>query len=211
MFILYHLPISSSTRLEAEVFEDALAVHQLLGHDARNSEHGQTAILQLLSGEGVEGLWTGRLQAQRIEAKVAVHVAGLEVGEELSLLLTLLRGLPAEKDVLALDESNAEEDSDPEVGDQVIRLLELVDGRAGDLSFEKRVKALSDQDSNECQHADAAVLELSLAELLQVSLANALGETKGIEESHRRKSSDDSIRAHLKLLAAADSRWKMEG
>ena len=85
------------------------------------------------------------------------------------------------------DDGDTERHQHPEVGEDVVSLLELVDGGAADLTVEKRVEVLSHQDAEGGNHAYSAVLELGLADLLHLAISLIGGNTQRIKESDRRE------------------------
>mmetsp|Transcript_28355 Transcript_28355/g.40376 ORF Transcript_28355/g.40376 Transcript_28355/m.40376 type:complete len:212 (+) Transcript_28355:140-775(+) len=191
--------------LGQQVLQHALAVHQLLCHDARHTQHGQAAVLQLLRAQLIEGRLVRGLQAQRIETQVAVHVVGLQLRYACLLSIGLRSRLPSCQDVLALDQSHEEQHTHPEVRHQVVSLLELVDRWACDLAVEQRIEALSNQDAQESKHRHTAVLQLRLANLLDFACGLSGRQTKRIEESNRRKGTNESLGTHGKSCLVVSS------
>lgn len=64
---------------EAKVLQDTFAVDKLLGDDACNAKHGKAAVVKLSRAESVEFLGISGLQAKRVESKIAVDIALLEL------------------------------------------------------------------------------------------------------------------------------------
>lgn len=165
--------------------EDGLASDELLGDDAGDADHGEAAVVELLGANSIECIGVSGLEAKRIEAKVAVDVVGLELGDTGSALVGVDRGLPADDNVLALNQRDDEHDDLPEVAEDGVSLLELVDSRARDLAVKQGVEVLADKDADEGKHGNAAVLELSLAELLDLTSSSARSKGERIEVTKR--------------------------
>ena len=162
--------------------KDLLASHQLLGDHACNAKHGKAAVLELLGAHGVEGIGISGLEAEGIEAQVTVDVVLLQVGHGgLGVAgVGLVGSLPASDDRLALNQGDEEQHELPEVAVDVVSLLELVDGGAGDLAIEEGVHELTHDEPEGGDHGHTAVLELGLADLLDVSGGLAVGQADGI-------------------------------
>ena len=165
--------------------ESRLVGDELLGDDTGHADHGKSAVVELLGAHHVEGGGVGGLEVERVEAEVAVDVVLLEVGDARASGVGLIGALPADDDVLTLHQSDGEEHDLPEVGEDGVGLLELVDGGAGDLSVEERVEVLSDEHAEEGEHAHTAVLELGFTDLLHLSGGLVGREGEGIEVSQR--------------------------
>lgn len=54
--------------------EDSLAVNQLLCDESSSGKHCQATILELLRADDAEFFRIGGLEAQRIEAKITLHI-----------------------------------------------------------------------------------------------------------------------------------------
>ena len=54
--------------------EDGLAINQLLCDESSSGKHCQTTILELLRANDAEFFRVGGLEAQRIEAKITLHI-----------------------------------------------------------------------------------------------------------------------------------------
>lgn len=61
----------------------------------------------------------------------------------------------------ALEGAEDEDDDLPELGKDLLNLLEVAEGGAADLAAEKRVPLLGDEPANGGEHGDAAVGDLS--------------------------------------------------
>ena len=149
--------------------KSGLVGDELLGDDSGGADHGESSVVQLLGAHLIEGGGVGGLQVERIKAKVTVDVGVLKVGDTSVSGVGLIGALPADDDVLTLHQGDGEEDDLPEVGEDGVGLLELVDGGAHDLPVEEWVEVLPHEHAEEGEHAHATVLELCLADLLHFS------------------------------------------
>ena len=177
--------------LAGEVLNDSLSINQLLGHESSSSNHGKTAILEFLGLKGKELSRVLRLQAKRIKSKVTRDV-GLPQHTRL-VKGDILWFLPSNLGTLSLSTSNSSSKEDPE---DRVHLRDVSDGRARDLSIEQEclaLNSLSNQESQDSQHTDTSVGELSLAVSLQSWLISLGTKSKRIKEANRLQGSRDSV------------------
>merc|ERR1719324_1887147 len=140
-----------------EVSRDDLAVDELLRDEARDREHGEAAVLQLLRGHHLELRRIGRLEAERIEADVTRVVV---VREEAVAPGALLRRLhPAVERAVELRERDGEGEALEEDGVDGADLVEVADRRADVLVGldEEEVRALLREKAEDGEHAHAAL------------------------------------------------------
>jgi len=155
---------------------------ELLADDASNGNHGKTAVVDLLGADSLQVVGSGRLEAQGIELEVAGRVVILEAGNG---PLRGAGGVPALDDVEALDGKGEADDVGRPGVEEALGLLVLEDGKGlGDLGAEEEIELLTEQDAEEGEHGNTAVLELALLELLEV-LGVGGRETNGVEITQR--------------------------
>ena len=101
----------------------------------------------------------------------------------------LLSRLPRSDDGLHLGHGNEPHNTERENGGEGLGLLELVDGRASDLSIEKESSGLANEDAKEGNHGNTAVLALGLgegSEDLNIKIISVgTGKIKRIKEAQR--------------------------
>jgi hypothetical protein len=169
--------------LQRKVLEDSLAINKLLCHEPSGGEHGKTAVLEFLGANRGELNGVGRLEAKGIEANVTRGVVGTEKTRLVNRGIT--RSNPSVLSTVELDLGNAQNKDDPERSRD---LREVGDGGSlnGGIEEERRsLNLFANKESDNGQHGNASMGELSLAVTLEGVVISLRGEAKGIEESHR--------------------------
>mmetsp|Transcript_14759 Transcript_14759/g.33910 ORF Transcript_14759/g.33910 Transcript_14759/m.33910 type:complete len:252 (+) Transcript_14759:204-959(+) len=161
------------------------ASDSLLHHHARDGNHREAAVVELLGLHLLELRRVDRLEAERVEAVVARRVVLLD-GPALDV-----RVLERREDREDLDDGDSEDDDGPEGLER--RLLESVERAAIDLAAEERVEGLGERVAESGQHGNPAVLDLDLAVEADLALGRsallvAVGaEASRVEEAQRRR------------------------
>jgi hypothetical protein len=173
------------------MLKDSLSVGKLLSQEASSGEHGKTAVLEFLGLHLEELGRVGRLQAKRIEAEVSRQIiiakkSGLADGDILGLD-------PADGGTLLLSGTDGNRQSNPEANGD---LGQVSDGRASNLGVEEERRSLdllADEETDNGKHGNTSVGKLSLAVTLEGGLIGLLGESEGVEKSHRGKGTGDGV------------------
>lgn len=168
-----------------------LSVHDLLGGDAGNGKHGKSPVLQLLSLDPL--LFSGLLG---VPAKgVPAKVTRLDIVPKASSALQALglgTGLPFSEDVVGLNEGAAQDEEFAKLGELLVQQVEVADG--GAINAKGVLQQLLSQQANRGEHANTAVLDLSLAVLAERGSVLANGQTNGVEEASRGDSTGQASR-----------------
>ena len=173
------------------MLKDSLSVSKLLSQETSGGKHGKTSVLEFLSLHLEELSRVGGLKAKRIETDVSGHVviakkSGLADGD-------ILGFDPANGGTLLLSGTNGNGEGDPESNGD---LGQVSDGRAGNLGVEKERRSLNllaDEETDDGKHADTSVGKFSLTVTLEGGLIGLLGESEGVEKSHRGKGTGDGV------------------
>ena len=168
--------------------DEVETVDELLGDHAGDGDHGDAAVVDLLELHVVEPLGILTLgQAEGVEGVVSGGVVGLEEEE----LVRVEGVLPRLLDAVGLDgEDEGAEKAPEESGD----LLEVVDGRAGDVGVEEEGGALdllADEEAERGEHGDAAVGDLDVSVALSLAGLDAVEEAEGVESLGERGAAGD--------------------
>jgi hypothetical protein len=173
------------------VFQDTLAIDQLLGQETGGGKHAKTSILEFLCLKDSQLFRIGRLEVEGIEANVT---RGVVSTQEAGLVYRgITRGHPTVLSTVELDLGNAKRKEKPE---RSRRLEKVGDSGAlyGGIEEEGRsFDLLADKESNHSEHTNTSMGELSLTVTLEGVLISLLGEAKGIEETERGKGTWDDI------------------
>jgi hypothetical protein len=165
------------------VFQDTLAINQLLGQETSGGKHGETSILEFLGLKNLQLFRIGRLEAKGVEANVARGVVGTQ---EAGLVYgDITRGHPSELGTVELDLGNANGKNAPERS----RNLRKV-GNGGSLNggIEEEGRSfhlLTDKESKHSQHTNTSMGELGLTVTLEGVLVGLGSKAKRIEETNR--------------------------
>ena len=163
--------------------EDVQAVDQLLRDHAGDGDHRQAAVVDFLQsrfGHVFSGLVVG--QAERVKAPLARDVVVVQ-GEQLAGE----RIRPAFLDASGFQQEDGGANQAP---NQSRGLLEVVDGRTGDLRVEQERGAfnlLTNQETDGGNHGNAAVSNLRFAETLQVAAVDAFAKTEDVQAFRERR------------------------
>mmetsp|Transcript_9087 Transcript_9087/g.28144 ORF Transcript_9087/g.28144 Transcript_9087/m.28144 type:complete len:205 (+) Transcript_9087:2233-2847(+) len=171
---------ASNFRCGREVADQRLAVDELLRDHARDGDHGQAAVRQLAQAHLLKLLRVVGCQAQRVECQIARRVVVLEQPEALAVVGVV----PALLHARRLGNGHDEGDDLPEEGRHLLHLLEVADGRAGDVLVEEERAALhllAHEKADRGQHRHAAVRQLRLAVAQQPAGVGALGELERVK------------------------------
>mmetsp|Transcript_14758 Transcript_14758/g.33907 ORF Transcript_14758/g.33907 Transcript_14758/m.33907 type:complete len:241 (+) Transcript_14758:204-926(+) len=153
------------------------ASDSLLHHHARDGNHREAAVVELLGLHLLELRRVGGLEAHRIEAEVARRVVRAD-GPQLAAKWRV-EGEHRED----LDNRKEEHHRGPEGLER--RLLEGDVRRDVDRAAEERVELLSQGEAQGGEHGNAGVLQLHLAVEFDLALRRILGEAHRIEEAQR--------------------------
>jgi hypothetical protein len=182
--------------LEAEMFQDTLAINQLLCQETSGGKHAKTSILEFLCLKDLQLFRIGWFEVEGIKANVT---RGVVCTQETGLVYGgITRGHPTVLGTVELDLGDAKGKEKPERS----RRLEKV-GDSGSLygSIEEEGRSfdlLADKESNHSQHTNTSMGELGLAVTLEGVLVSFLGEAKGVEETYRGESTSDVINRVLR-------------
>ena len=163
--------------------DEVQAVNQLLGDHAGDGYHRQAAVVDFLQsrfGHVFSGLVVG--QAERVKAPLARDVVVVQ-GEQLAGE----RIRPAFLDASGFQQEDGGANQAP---NQPRGLLEVVDGRTGDLRVKQERRAFdlfADQETDGGNHRDATVRDLGFAEALQVAAVDAFAEAEDVQAFRERR------------------------
>jgi hypothetical protein len=165
------------------VLKDSLSINKLLGHETSGGKHSKTSVLEFLGGHALELDWVGWLEAKWVESDVTRDVA---LSEETRLVnRDLSRVNPTDFGTLDLGGTDGDSEDAPEDN---WNLGKVGDGWSLDGGIEEERRSLdllTDKEANGGEHGNTSVGKLGLAVTLEGVGIGLLGESKGIEESHR--------------------------
>jgi len=171
--------------------EDVEAVNELLRDHTGDGDHGDAAVVEFLEAQNVEFfLRLAVTEAERVELQVTRGVAILQQEQ----LVGLARILPALLDAGGFNERDERTDREPE---RRRHLLEVVDGRAGDVRVEQKGGAFdlfADQETDSREHGHAAVGDFSLTVALEGASVDAVAEAEDVEAFRERVRRADQTR-----------------
>ena len=169
--------------------DEVETVDELLGDHAGDGDHGDAAVVDLLELHVVEPL--GILTLGQAEGVESVVVSGGVVVLHEEELFRVEGVLPRRLDAVGLDgEDEGAEKAPEESGD----LLEVVDGRAGDVGVEEEGGALdllADEEAERGEHGDAAVGDLDVSVTLSLAGLDAVEEAEGVDSLGERGAAGD--------------------
>mmetsp|Transcript_16360 Transcript_16360/g.50596 ORF Transcript_16360/g.50596 Transcript_16360/m.50596 type:complete len:224 (-) Transcript_16360:86-757(-) len=179
--------------------KELAARRELLRDHARDGNHRQPAVVELLGLHLELLLRVRRVQVHRVPLEVAGHAVLLQ-RPEAALAERVLERENRED----LDDADVEHDDGPELLER--RLLVRDVRRHIDGAAEQRVEVLRDGEPDRREHRDAAVLELALAEVFHARLRRAGAEADGVEVAHRARDARGHVEGDVPAARRRDGR-----